>query len=60
MAEIFQYTLQIALQGLHGVKNIADDIVFGATRAEHDENLAKCLQCLATKGLRLNKANVSF
>ena len=39
-AEIFQYSLQTALQGLKGVKNIADDIIiFGATRSEHDDNL---------------------
>jgi hypothetical protein len=39
-AEIFQYTLQTALQGLKGVKNIADDIiVFGSTRTVHDANL---------------------
>ena len=57
-AEIFQYTLQTALQGLKGVKNIADDIiVFGSTRAEHDANLDRCLQRLVVKGLRLNKGN---
>ena len=56
-AEIFQYTLQTALQGLKGVKNIADDIIiFGSTRAEHDSNLDKCLQRLKAKGLRLNKS----
>ena len=51
-AEIFQYTLQTQLQGLKGVKNIADDIiVFGQTRGEHDENLDKCLARLKSKGL---------
>lgn len=60
-AEIFQYTLQTTLQGLEGVKNIADDIiVFGATRAEHDSNLDKCLQRLAMKGLRLNGSKCNF
>ena len=54
-AEIFQYTLQTQLQGLIGVKNIADDIiVYGSTRKEHDENLDKCLQRLTTRGLTLN------
>lgn len=33
--EIFQYTLQAQLQGLKGVKNIADDIVYGKTRDGH-------------------------
>ena len=52
-AEIFQYSLQTALQGLNGVKNIADDIIiFGPTRSDHDDNLDKCLQRLAMKGLR--------
>ena len=60
-AEIFQYTLQTALQGLEGVKNIADDIiVFGSTRAEHDKHLDKCLQRLAVKGLRLNQSKCDF
>ena len=27
-AEIFQYVLQRELQGLHGVRNIADDIIY--------------------------------
>ena len=54
-AEIFQYTLRTQLQGLIGVKNIADDIiVYGSTRKEHDENLDKCLQRLTTRGLTLN------
>ena len=60
-AEIFQYTLQTALQGLKGVKNIADDIiVFGSTRTEHDANLDKCLQRLAMKGLRLNRSKCNI
>ena len=60
-AEIFQYTLQTQLQGLSGVKNIADDIiVYGATRSEHDENLDKCLKRLSDKGLRLNASKCKF
>ena len=60
-AEIFQYTLQTQLQGLSGVKNIADDIiVYGATRSEHDENLDKCLKRLSYKGLRLNASKCKF
>ena len=50
--EIFQYVLQRELQGLQGVRNIADDIiVFGTTRAEHDSNLENCLRRLISKGL---------
>ena len=60
-AKIFQYTLQTQLQGLSGVKNIADDIiVYGSTRNEHDENLDKCLKRLSDKGLRLNANKCQF
>ena len=60
-AEIFQYTLQTQLQGLNGVKNIADDIIiYGKTRAEHDGNLDKCLQRLAHRGLTLNASKCHF
>ena len=60
-AEMFQYTLQTALQGLTGVKNIADDIIiFGSTRSEHDKNLDECLKRLTTKGLRLNQSKCTF
>lgn len=60
-AEIFQYILQTQLQGLKGVKNIADDIiVYAATRNEHDENLDKCLTRLRARGLTLNKKKCQF
>ena len=52
-AEIFQFTLQQQLQGLTGVRHIADDIiVYGKTREEHNINLDKCR--LFDRGLRLN------
>ena len=60
-AEIFQYTLQGQLQGLKGVKNIADDIiVYGTTREEHDENLDRCLKRLLDRELRLNRSKCTF
>ena len=60
-AEIFQYTLQAQLQGLKGVKNIADDIiVYGTTREEHDENLDRCLKRFFDRGLRLNQSKCKF
>ena len=46
--------LQRELQGLQGIRNIADDIVvFGITRAEHDSNLENCLRRLLSRGLKL-------
>ena len=60
-AEIFQFTLQQQLQGLTGVRHIADDIiVYGKTREEHDINLDKCLQRLFDRALRLNQEKCSF
>ena len=60
-AEIFQYVLQRELQGLPGVRNIADDIiVFRATLAEHGANIDGCLRRLTNKGLRLNRDKCVF
>ena len=60
-AELFQHTLQQHLQGIKGVKNIADDIlVFGSTRDEHDRALEACLKRLSEKGLVLNSSKCSF
>jgi hypothetical protein len=61
-AEIFQNILQTQLQGLTGVKNIADEdiLVYGKTRQDHDMNLDNCLERLSDKGLRLNHAKCSF
>ena len=60
-AEIFQHTLQKSLQGIKGVKNLADDIiVFGSTREEHDQALKECLSRLAGKNLTLNPGKCKF
>ena len=59
-AEIVQFTLQQQLQGLTGVRHIADGtIVYGMTRQEHDI-IDKCLQRLFDRGLRLNQEKCSF
>ena len=53
--------IQQQLQGLSGVKNIANDIiVYEQTHEEHDMNLDKCLQPLFDRGLCLNQAECSF
>ena len=60
-AELFQHTLQQQLQGLTGVRNIADDIiVYGQTREEHDTAIDNCLQRLYDRGFRLNKSKCRF
>ena len=51
-SEVFQNAIQQALQGLNGVRNIADDIiVWSKTQAQHDKNLEGLLQRLVIKKL---------
>ena len=58
---MFQNTLQQHLQGITGIKNIADDILmFGGTRDAHDRALEACLERLSDKGLLLNSSKCSF
>ncbi|CAB3983099.1 Retrovirus-related Pol poly, partial [Paramuricea clavata] len=60
-AEIFQRTLQQVLQGIKGVRNIADDIlIFGSTYKEHNTSLEECLQRLEANGLTLNLGKCLF
>ena len=60
-AEVFQRTLQETLQGIQGVKNIADDIiVFGTTRDDHDRALDECLSQLQQHNLTLNLQKCKF
>ena len=54
-AEIFQHALQQSLQGIEGVRNLADDIlVFGKTYEAHNKSLKACLQRLQEHNLTLN------
>ena len=60
-AELFQHTLQQTLQGIKGIKNIADDInVFGNTREDHDRALEECLTRLQEHNLTLNFEKCKF
>ena len=60
-AELFQHTLQQTLQGIKGIKNIADDIiVFGNTREDHDRALNECLTRLQEHNLTLNFEKCKF
>ena len=60
-SEIFQNAIEEILTGLPGCKNISDDIiVFGATTAEHDQNLYGVLTRLQQHDVRLNKEKCSF
>lgn len=60
--DVFQETLQRKiLGGCKGCKNFQDDIlVFGSTKAEHDENLAAVLSCLASHNVKLNESKCVF
>lgn len=60
--DLFQETLQRKiLGGCKGCKNYLDDIlVFGKTKAEHDENLAAVRSCLANHNVKLNESKCVF
>ena len=60
-SEIFQNAIEEILTGLTRCKNISDDIiVFGATTAEHGQNLYGTLTRLQQHDVRLNKEKCSF
>ena len=60
-SEVFQNAIQQALQGLHGVRNIVDDIiVWGRTQTEHYDNLQALLQRLRETGLTAKKSKCLF
>jgi hypothetical protein len=53
--EQFQYAIQQTLQGLEGVRNIADDIiVWGKSQKEHDTHLEALMKQLSENNLTLN------
>ena len=60
--ELFTWVIKYkVLQGLKGVKNIADNIiVFGKTVAEHDENLLALSLRLKERGLTASPNNCRF
>ena len=59
-SKVFQNAIQQALQGLHSVRNIVDDIVWGRTQTEHDDNLQALLQRLRETGLMAKKSKCLF
>ena len=60
-AELFQKAIENVLLGLHGVKNISDDIiVFGKDQIEHDKHLEAVLKRLEDSGMTLNKNKCVF
>ncbi|XP_051992411.1 uncharacterized protein K02A2.6-like [Xyrauchen texanus] len=60
-AEVFQNAIQQALDGIPGVINLSDDIlVFGRTKASHDQALRTTFQRLKEKNLTLNKAKCFY
>jgi hypothetical protein len=60
-SEIFQKRLHQALEGLEGVRCIADDIiVWGSCEQEHEDRLQKLLQRCSDVGISLNKEKCIF
>ena len=59
--EIYQHTIQQALQGCDGVRNVSDDIIVHAkTMEEHDRRLKAAIEKLGSKGLTFNKEKCQF
>ena len=60
-SEIFQETIQSVLRGIHGAKNVSDDIIcYGKTVQEHDNAVQAVLQRLADYGLTVNGSKCEF
>lgn len=60
-SEIFQKRLHDALEGLEGVRCIADDvIIWGQTDEEQDARVCTVLKCCVDKGIPLNKEKCHF
>ena len=60
-SEIFQKRLHQALEGLEGVRCIADDvIVWGRSNEEHDARVSLFLQRCSEIGISLNKEKCRF
>lgn len=60
--DLFQEALQRKiLAGCKGCKNYLDDVlIYGNTKAEHDENLAAVLACLDNHNVKLNDSKCTF
>jgi len=58
--ELYQYVIRQVLRNCPGTANIADDIVHGKSKAEHDVRLGKVFQTLLEAGLTLNKKKCQF
>lgn len=60
-SEIYQHTIQQALIGLEGVRNISDDIiVFGKDDEDHDRCLRSVIERLQSLNLTLNAEKCVF
>ena len=59
--DVFQRKIDETFEGMAGVTAIVDDIlVFGKTRAEHDQNLHKVLTRAHERGIKLNADKVKI
>ena len=53
--EVFQKTMDMALEGINGCKSIIDDmLVWGSSKEEHDQNLRQVLERTREVGIKWN------
>ena len=60
-AELFHHLIAQVIDGISGVRNVADDIiVFGENQHDHDRSLRELFKRLADRGLTLRKEKCHF
>ena len=60
-SEVFQADVAEILEGLEGVQNAQDDIIiWGSTKAEHDQRLRDAMMQIRKSGMKLNKTKCVF
>ena len=53
--EMFQKTMDMAVEGINGCKSIIDDLlVWGSSKEEHDKNVRKVLERTREVGIKWN------
>ena len=60
-SEVFQADVAEILEGIEGVQNAQDDIIiWGSTKAEHDQRLRDAMMQIRKSGMKLNKTKCVF
>ena len=59
--EVYQKTMDMALEGINGCKSVIDDMLaWGLSKEEHGQNLRKVLECTREVGIKWNAEKCVF